>query len=80
MNRCEIVLVRNSQDAVGYPCNKDSSEVCGECGTPLCDLHAESCDLCGISLCAGCFLGHMRQPHAKPAVPSSSEKAKQRVA
>lgn len=79
MSRCEIVLVRNTQDATGYPCARDSSEECGECGTPLCNLHAESCDLCRTSLCAACFLIHMRQPHAKPAVPSSAEEAKRRA-
>ena len=80
MSRCEIVLVRNSQDPMGYPCGEDSSEECGECGTPLCNLHAESCDLCGVSLCAACFVSHMKQPHAKPAVPASVEEVKRRTA
>lgn len=80
MSRCEIFFVRNSQDASGYPCGKDSSEECCECGTPLCDLHAESCDLCEDTLCAACFLAHMREPHAKPAVPSSAKEFRRRIA
>jgi hypothetical protein len=62
---CEIVLVRHLEDAMGYPCGAAAGEECSECGTPVCGLHAESCDLCGQSLCASCFFRHVEEPHHK---------------
>jgi len=80
LSQCEIVLVRNLEDVMGYPCGKDSTETCEECGTTICGLHAESCDLCSASVCGSCFLSHMREPHAKPVVPSSTKELKRRTA
>jgi hypothetical protein len=65
LKHCEIVLVRHLEDAMGYPCGAAANEECSECGTRVCPWHAESCDLCGQSLCASCFFRHLDQPHPK---------------
>lgn len=71
---CEIAIVRNVEDALGYSCGGESIGECADCGTNVCDLHAESCDLCaersaksgGNLFCASCCYQHMKLPHAKP--------------
>jgi hypothetical protein len=70
---CEIVLVRHLEDATGYPCGAISTEECVECGTTVCPLHAESCDLCGQGLCASCFFRHVEDEGNKR--PASSAPA-----
>jgi len=39
---CEVGEIRNSADAVGYPCSRTSSTQCSECGSELCESHAET--------------------------------------
>ena len=43
---CEILMVRNVADTDGYPCRRPSMAECADCGSRLCDLHWERCDLC----------------------------------
>ena len=43
---CEVVEMRNSADAVGYPCSKTASTQCSDCGSELCESHAETCGGC----------------------------------
>lgn len=71
---CEIVLVRGSQDENGYPCGRTSTGACSDCGGELCDLHAESCELCGQAFCAMCLWLHEKEtPKTKPAQYSERE-------
>jgi hypothetical protein len=69
---CGIVLVRHLEDAQGEVCGEDAPEQCVDCGTALCSLHAESCDICRESFCASCCYLHEQQPHAKPVESPSS--------
>jgi hypothetical protein len=46
MNLCEVFEVRNSADADGFPCRRTASKECFDCGTELCDEHAETCGRC----------------------------------
>jgi hypothetical protein len=64
--RCEIVEVRHLADATGYACPKVASQHCSDCGSSLCDEHAESCDLCDEVFCSVCLSFHQEQAHAKP--------------
>jgi hypothetical protein len=40
----------------------------------LCDLHAESCELCDATTCGPCFPRHLAWPQAKPPVPWATER------
>jgi hypothetical protein len=68
---CEIVLVQGTHDANGFPCARPSSETCSDCGSELCDLHTEFCDLCQQVFCSMCFWLHLKQSDTKPAQPVS---------
>jgi hypothetical protein len=35
----------------------------------VCELHAESCELCDQIFCSPCFSRHLDKPHAKPSLP-----------
>ena len=70
MSGCGIVL-GTSGDAAGYPCGRVASQYCADCGSEVCDLHAESCDLCHEIFCGPCCFFHLQERHAKPAVSSS---------
>jgi len=39
MNRCEIIEIRNSADAVGYLCSRTASTQCSDRGSNLCESH-----------------------------------------
>lgn len=65
MDRCEIVLSRNVGDAEGEPCSLKATAECSDCGTAMCDLHSEGCELCGQEFCSMCLIIHSREPHAK---------------
>lgn len=58
-HHCEVVLVRSVEDASGNPCHLESNKECCDCGTNLCDLHAEECELCGEIFCGSCFVLHL---------------------
>ncbi|HZQ68704.1 MAG TPA: hypothetical protein VFA68_09315 [Terriglobales bacterium] len=79
MDRCEIVLSRNVGDADGDLCSRDTSAICADCGSEICDLHAEECELCGGEFCSMCMIIHAREPHAKrPAAQSEQNSAKRK--
>jgi len=81
MSDCEIVMVRGVEDANGYPCGRNATAECCDCGAKLCDLHFEECDLCHETYCCMCFLFHMDQPHAKPnEAVKKDDASKQRIA
>ncbi|PYX10535.1 MAG: hypothetical protein DMG85_07840 [Acidobacteria bacterium] len=80
MNNCEILLARDVEDASGYPCGRDASE-----NLPTAALRFAICMLslvsfCGKSFCSPCYFFHLQEPHAKPAMPSSSKTLKERSA
>ena len=52
---CEVGEIRNSADAVGYPCSRTSSTQCSDCGSELCESHAETCGGCHAIFCPSCF-------------------------
>jgi len=37
-----VVEMRNSADAVGYPCSRTASTQCSDCGAELCESHTET--------------------------------------
>jgi hypothetical protein len=55
---CGIEMVRGTD---GYLCGRMGSEVCSDCGTALCDLHADACEFCLQVLCDGVCIS-MRTP------------------
>src|SRR5437879_1477845 len=63
---CEVVEMQNSADTVGYPCSRTANTQCSDCGSELCESHAESCSACRSVFCPSCFLFHKAQ-HSKPA-------------
>src|SRR5438093_7889673 len=46
MTHCEVVEIRNSADADGFPCSRTASTQCFDCGSELCESHAETCGIC----------------------------------
>ena len=55
-----------------FPAAGTYTAACGDCGVSLCDLHAESCELCDV--CGSCFSRNMARQHAKPSVSSITRK------
>src|SRR5437870_2904796 len=66
MSRCEVVEIRNSADADGFPCSRTASTQCSDCGSELCESHTETRSGCHAIFCPSCFLFHRAQ-HSKPA-------------
>jgi len=63
--QCGIIEVGSIEDAVGCPCGNDVVARCLDCGTHLCDAHAEHCDLCNQVFCSMCLAFHRREQHQK---------------
>jgi predicted sulfurtransferase len=62
---CGIVELAHVDDAAGYPCGRDASTICLDCGTHLCDAHAYNCEVCSEVFCATCLAFHNRANHQK---------------
>jgi hypothetical protein len=73
-------MVRGVDDADGYPCGGTSITECCDCGTSLCELHADECDLCQEAYCSMCLLFHLDEPHTKPNAGSVKDEAERRRA
>jgi len=73
-DHCEVVEARHVEDSIGYVCERTAQQECDDCGAAICDLHAELCDLCRKVFCGSCLFQHMKEPHAKPAVPILDER------
>ena len=71
---CEILMVRNVADTNGYPCGRTANAECSDCGSRLCDLHSEQCEICRETYCSTCLTFHV--VHSKPssAVPIETER------
>ena len=81
MSDCEIVLVRGVDDADGNLRGRNATAECCDCGTKVCDLHIEECDLCHETYCSICFAFHMDRPHAKPSeAVKKDDGSKRRIA
>lgn len=78
MNSCEIVMVRGINDADGYPCGRTSNKECCDCGSELCELHFESCEMCQETYCSMCLFFHMSLRHAKPNTAPKQDGAPER--
>src|SRR5438093_3653050 len=48
---CEVVEMRNSADVVGYSCSRTANTQCSDCGSELCESHAETCGMCRAVFC-----------------------------
>ena len=59
MSYCGVIEVRSLEDALGATCARSATAQCSDCGTVLCDAHAEGCELCSETFCPGCvsFIG-----------------------
>jgi hypothetical protein len=66
MSHCEVVEVRNSADVVGLACLRTASKRCSDCGTELCEFHAEMCGMRRAVFCPPCLSLHQEQ-HPKAA-------------
>src|SRR6059058_2673115 len=66
MSHCEVVEMRNSADAIGDLCSRTTSTQRSDCGSELCESHAETCGGCRSIFCPSCFFFHRAQ-HSKPA-------------
>src|SRR5207249_9425571 len=62
---CEVIEIRNSADADGFPCSRTASTQCFDCGSELCESHTETCGICNGIFCPPCLTFH--QEHPKPA-------------
>jgi len=78
MDRCEIVLSRNVGDAEGEACSRNASAACSDCGSAMCDLHSEECEMCGQEFCSMCLIIHSQEPHAKRPVTDAQQSAQGR--
>ncbi len=67
MSGCELILVTSAADPDGYPCGREAEFTCSDCGTAVCDLHAEECEACRLFFCGACMSSHLDEPHAKPS-------------
>src|SRR5438094_4522845 len=63
--RCEVIEIRNSADADGFPCSRTASTQCFDCGSELCESHTETCGICNGIFCPSCLSFHSVQ-HSKP--------------
>jgi len=66
MTHCEVVEIRNSADADGFPCSRTASTQCFDCGSELCESHTETCGVCHSIFCPSCLFFHQTE-HPKPA-------------
>ncbi len=80
MSACEIILAGSVEDAAGYYCGRTAREKCSDCGSELCELHAESCDFCDQIFCSSCCFFDLQQPHPKRGVPNFNDIFKNRSA
>jgi hypothetical protein len=67
---CEITEVAHSEDVVGYPCSKNASAKCFDCGVSVCDVHSEHCQLCNQTFCDACLSFHNSEQHQKKSAPA----------
>src|SRR5438094_6337943 len=59
--RCEVIEIRNSADADGFPCSRTASTQCFDCGSELCENHTETCGICNGIFCPPCLSFHSAQ-------------------
>ena len=64
MCHCEIVEVRNVEDADGDPCYRIARSECSDCGNKICEFHADTCEICGGTFCIPCLISHQTE-HSK---------------
>ncbi len=75
MSRCEVVEVTNVADAIGDHCVRIGSGQCSDCGTPICEVHTETCEMCDEVFCPSCLSFHQAQVgHSKPAAAEHRER------
>jgi hypothetical protein len=73
---CEIIEVAHVEDATGYPCTREASARCSDCGAHLCDLHSASCEMCQETFCETCLAFHSRSYHAAKKPVAADHKYK----
>src|SRR5436309_14759836 len=74
-NRCKVVEVRNSADAVGLACLRTASKQCFDCGSSLCESHTETCGICNGIFCPSCLSFHsVQHPRAASAYHGVQER------
>jgi hypothetical protein len=63
---CEIVEASYVGNASGYPHGKEDVSECFDCGTHVCNEHADTCDRCNELFCLTCLGFHERSYAKKP--------------
>jgi hypothetical protein len=64
---CEIIEASHVQDVRVYPCGWYAIGECSDCGTRICDEHAQGCDHCNQLFCLMCLSFHERAIRLKKA-------------
>ena len=62
---CGVLILHGSE---GYACGRLGSEACSDCGTTLCDPHADACELCLQVFCDCCLYFHSKEPHVMKTI------------
>jgi predicted sulfurtransferase len=62
---CVVILKTGQHSGSSYACGGPSAGSCRECGSDLCQLHAEECDVCHLILCGSCYDQHVGKAHSK---------------
>ena len=70
---CEIIEVLHVQNARVYSCGRDTIGECSDCGTRICDEHAQNCGHCKQLFCLTCLSFHERAIGTKKPVFSLPE-------
>ena len=65
---CGVIEARGVHDQLGTACGHPARTLCYDCGTSLCSVHAERCELCAETFCPSCLSFHPSE-HQKPTQP-----------
>jgi hypothetical protein len=77
---CEVVEVSQVEDALGYPCGRDTVGECTDCGTRVCNEHVEKCPHCDELFCITCLSFHESTVAAKKPAHDTQGEVKRRTA
>src|SRR5579862_2383304 len=76
MSRCELVEVTSVADAIGDHCVRIGTGQCSDCGTPICEVHTATCEMCEEVFCRPCLSFH--KAHVSPPKPIAARRHTER--
>jgi hypothetical protein len=77
---CAITLQTGRHLGSSYACGAPCAESCAECGSAVCQLHAEECDRCQSILCSSCYDQHVGRAHTKTVQSARGSRKSRRLA